>query len=350
VDVRSFENEQIRRQRITPELVATVRQIGTFQGKEELYARQRPEMLETLRQVAIIQSTESSNRLEGVTVPAERFKELMVAKARPRNRPEQEVAGYRGALDLIHNNHTGITLSPKSILQLHRDLYQFTPQAGGKWKAADNRIIERLPDGRTRVRFTPVSAVATPRFVKDLCRLYHLEVESGKVDPLLLIPAFVLDFLCVHPFSDGNGRMARLLSLLLLYHSGFNVGRYVSLERVIEESKETYYEALYESSRGWHEGEHDLMPWWGYWMGTVLAAYREFADRVGKLAASRGAKSELVVQAIERLPGRFRIGQIEEQCPGVSRELIRRVLNRLRTKRKIECVRRGAGAEWTKIG
>ena len=218
------------------------------------------------------------------------------------------------------------------------------------WKTADNRIVERLPNGRTRLRFQPVSAVGTPRYMKGLCRLYVQEADRKRADPLLLIPAFVLDFLCIHPFTDGNGRMARLLTLMLLYQSGFNVGRYVSLERVIEDSKSTYYETLFESSQGWHEGEHDLVPWWSYWTGTVLAAYREFAERVGRITTGRGAKSELVERVIERLPSRFRITQIEEQCPGVSRETIRKVLNKLRRRRKVRCVRRGPDAEWAKPG
>lgn len=346
--LRSFQHDHIRHQRITPELVATVRQIGTFQGKEDLYAQQSPEMLETLRHVAIIQSTESSNRIEGITVPADRFKELMAKKSRPKDRPEQEVAGYRQVLDAIHGRHQDMKLSPKLILQMHGDMYRLVPREGGKFKAEDNRIVEHLPDGRTRLRFQPVSAVGTPKHVQELCRLYLLEVSTATIDPLLLIPSFVLDFLCIHPFTDGNGRMARLLTLLLLYQSSFRVGRYISIERIIEQTKETYYETLHRSSLGWHEGEHDLMPWWSYWAGVVLSAYREFAERVGTFTSARGVKGELVVQAIERLPGRFRITQIEEQCPGVSRETVRKVLNRLRADGKIKCVRRGPDAEWAK--
>lgn len=348
--MRSFENDRIRHQRITPELVGTIRQIGTFQGKEELYAQQSPEVLKSLRQAAIIQSTESSCRIEGVTVPADRFRELMADKTRPRDRSEQEVAGYRRVLDQIHLGHADMRLSPRLILQMHRDLYQFVPQEGGKWKDKDNRIVEHLANGRMRLRFQPVSAVATPQYIRDLCQLHQRASDAGAIDPLLLIPAFVLDFLCIHPFIDGNGRMARLLTLLLLYQSGFNVGRYVSLERVIEDSQESYYESLFESSKGWHDGEHDLLPWWSYWTGTVLAAYREFADHLGKITTGRGAKAEMVANVIERLPGRFKIIQIEALCPGVSRETVRKVLNRLKSKRKVKCVTRGPDAEWVKLG
>jgi Fic family protein len=348
--MRSLANDHIRHQRVTPELVSTIRKIGTFQGKEDLYEQQSPELLETLRQVAIIQSTESSNRIEGVTVPADRFKELMARKTTPRDRPEQEVAGYRKVLDMIHTGHADMNVSPKLILRMHRDLYQFVPQEGGAWKTKDNRIVEQLPNGRTRLRFQPVSAVGTPQFVKDLCTAYDREIDAGRIDALLLIPAYVLDFLCIHPFADGNGRIARLLTLLLLYRSGFGVGRYVSLERVIEETKESYYTSLHESSQGWHEGEHDLMPWWSYWTGTILGAYREFSERVGTLTTARGAKSHMVAQAIERLPARFRISQIEEHCPGVSRETIRKVLNRMRKEGRVNCARRGPDAEWTKSG
>ncbi|MBN1342867.1 MAG: Fic family protein [Phycisphaerae bacterium] len=349
-NVRSFEHNHIRHQRIRPELVGTIRQIGMYQGKEDLYAQQSPEVLESLRQVALVQSTESSCRIEGVTVPANRFGELMADKTRPRDRSEQEVAGYRYVLDQIHVGHSGMGVSPRLILQMHRDLYQFVPQQGGKWKNKDNRIVERSPNGRMQLRFQPVSAVGTPQHMKELCRLYRKEANASAIDPLLLIPAFALDFLCVHPFTDGNGRMARLLTLLLLYQSGFNVGRYVSLERVIEDSKESYYEALLRSSRGWHESEHDLAPWWGYWTGTVLAAYREFADRLGKIASGRGAKAEMVGTVIDRLPGRFRISQIEALCPGVSRETVRKVLNRLKSEQKVACIRRGPDAEWAKLG
>jgi Fic family protein len=224
------------------------------------------------------------------------------------------------------------------------------PQQGGKWKDKNNRIVERSPTGRSRLRFQPVSAVGTPQHMKELCRLCRKEVDLAAIDPLLLIPAFALDFLCIHPFADGNGRMARLLTLLLLYQSGFNVGRYVSLERVIEDSKESYYEALLRSSQGWHDGEHDMAPWWSYWTGTVLAAYREFADRLGRIAAGRGAKTEMVSNVIDRLPERFTISQIEALCPGVSRETVRKVLNRLKSEQKVRCIRRGPNAEWTKLG
>ncbi|MBP7937520.1 MAG: Fic family protein [Phycisphaerae bacterium] len=346
--MRSFQHDHIRHQRVAHELVSTIRQIGTFQGKQDLYAQQSPEMLETLRQVAIIQSTESSNRIEGVTVPADRFKELMAKKVRPKDRPEQEVAGYRAVLDMIHGRHADMKLSPKLILQMHGDMFRLVQGGGGKFKTKDNRIVEHLPDGRTRLRFQPVSAVGTPKHVQELCHLYQHETDEGRIDPLLLIPSFVLDFLCIHPFADGNGRMARLLTLLLLYQAGFHVGRYISLERIIERTKESYYETLYKSSQDWHDGEHDLTPWWSYWAGTVLAAYREFSERVGTFTTARGAKGELVAQAIERLPARFRITQIEELCPGVSRETVRKVLNRLKVSRKIKCVRRGPDAEWEK--
>jgi Fic family protein len=262
--MRSFQNDHIRHQHIGLELVSTIRLIGSCQGKEDLYVQQSPEMLETLRQVAVIQSTESSTRLEGVTVAADRFRDLMASKTRPRDRSEQEVIDYRRVLDRIHGQHATMILSPRLILDMHRELYYFSAQEGGRWKLADNRIVERLPNGRTRLRFQPVSAVGTPHCVDELCTLYGRERESGQIDPLLLIPAFVLDFLCVHPFADGNGRMARLLSLLLLYQSAFDVGRYISLERITEQTKESYYEALYRSSQGWHEGEHDLSPWWSY--------------------------------------------------------------------------------------
>ncbi len=232
------------------------------------------------------------------------------------------------------------------VLQLHRDLFKYTSNPGGRWKSTQNAIIEILPSGSKRTRFEPVA----PHLVSEAMALLHVQINNflkeAKTDPLILIPAYVLDFLCIHPFLDGNGRMARLLTLLLLYQAGYGVGRYISLERVIEESKETYYDALYRSSQGWHEGRHTLVPWTEYFFGIMLAAYREFESRVGILTDGRGAKTELVLEAIGRFHGDFSVSELQAQCPNVGIDLIRRLLRQERKAGKLECLGRGPAARW----
>ncbi len=335
---------------IPQRVLRSVRAIGEYRGKEELFKRQTPQVLETLRQVAIIQSTESSNRIEGVTAPRRRIEALVAQKTTPKSRSEQEIAGYRDVLQTIHANHAHMEPTPNLVLQLHRDLYRFVPAEGGRWKTADNEITETRPDGTRVVRFNPVPAWQTAEAMEALHAGLRDAWKRDEIEKLVIVAAYVLDFLCVHPFLDGNGRMARLLSLLLLYRAGFEVGRYVSLERVIEESRETYYDALYASSQGWHEGRHDLLPWLEYFLGVLLAAYREFESRAGELVAPRGAKTQLVLEAVRRLPGEFRLRDLEERSPGVTRDMIRVVLNRLREEGRIECEGRGRGAVWRKVG
>jgi Fic family protein len=328
----------------------TVRALGEHRGRQSLYREQSPELLETLRRAAMIQSVESSNRIEGVTVAADRLEAIVAKKTTPKGRSEQEVAGYRDVLAAIHANANRMALSPDLILQLHRQMYARTPEKGGRWKEKDNAIMEVLPDGRQVIRFRPVSALATPEFMTKLCTLYHHAMDERQAEPLLLIASFIFDFECVHPFWDGNGRLGRLLTLLLLYQTGYEVGRYISLERIIEESKETYYEVLLKSSQGWHEAKHDLRPWWSYFLGTLIAAYKEFEERVGTITTVRGAKREMVQQAVKRLPGRFRIAELQRVCPGVSYPTLKRALEVLRRQRKVRCLGRGRDAEWERIG
>ena len=248
--------------------------VGEYRGKQELFRRQTPEVLASLKELAIIESSESSNRLEGITAPRERVRALVAQGTMPRDRSEQEIAGYRDVLTLIHGSADGITFSVNVILQLHQMLFRHVPSEGGRWKMAQNEIVERNADGSLRrVRFTPVSPVATPAAMEALVSEYADALNRAQ-DPLLLVPLAVLDFLCVHPFLDGNGRTARLLTQMLLYHAGYEVGRYISLERIFEESKESYYETLEVSSQGWHEAEHDILPWVTYFWGVLLRAYR----------------------------------------------------------------------------
>lgn len=326
-----------------------MRAIGEFRGREALFTRQFPEVLETLRRAALIQSTESSNRMEGITAPADRIEPLVANKTKPRNRSEQEIAGYRDVLSSIHVNHARMRLSTELIRDWHRAMHRYTEQKGGAWKDADNAITEVGPEGRRVVRFKPVSASVSPQYVDALVRMFNEDLAEGEADPLLLIASLVLDFECIHPFTDGNGRIGRLLTLMLLYQSGYEVGRYISLERVVEESKETYYEALFKSSQGWHKAEHDLQPWWNYFLGMLTAAYKEFESRVGNISSARGAKREMVEDAVLRLPARFRLADIQRTCPGVSYPTLKRALANLKRKRKLRCLGRGRDAEWERI-
>ena len=347
--MKSFEYGYYLETPLSHALLMTMRLLGEFRGRQTLYADQFPEVLTTLHRVAIVQSTESSNRIEGITVAPGRVEALVSKKAKPRDRSEQEVAGYRDVLASVHANHARLQLSTELILDWHRALYRFTDEKGGKWKEKDNAILEVRPDGRQVVSFKPVSALATPEFMNRLVTMFRQAMDKNEADPLLLIATFVLDFECVHPFKDGNGRIGRLLSLLLLYQTGYEAGRYISLERIAEESKETYYDALYKSSQGWQEGKHDLRPWWNYFLGMLTAAYKEFEDRVGTITSARGAKREMVRKAIERLPERFTIGDLKRSCPGVSYPTLQRALADLRKAKKVRCLGRGPDAEWERI-
>ena len=346
--MRSLDPNFLEQQAIPLEFAGTLRALGEYKGKQELFARQTPQVLETLKQVAIIQSTESSNRIEGVVVADNRLKALVEKKTTPKNRSEAEVVGYRDVLAKIHASFNRFRIAPETILQIHRDMLRRTNLPAGEWKRRDNTIEERLPDGRWVTRFVPVPARETPRYMKELCARFDRLWDERRIDRLLLVHAFVLDLLCIHPFTDGNGRVSRLLTVLLLHQAGYDVGRYISLERLIEESKETYYEVLQAVSEGWHGGRHQVLPWWRYSLGVLLAAYKEFEDRVGVIRSSRGAKTAWVQDAIANLTDTFSVGELARACPGVSRPMIRVVLEGLRKKGKLEVVGAGRGAMWRK--
>lgn len=346
----SFAPGVIESQLISPALLGAVREIGEFRGREEMYGSRAPEVLETLREASIIASTESSNRIEGISAPHDRIEDLVVRHDRPRNRSEQEIAGYRDVLGTIHTSWPHIKPSPNLVLQLHRDMYRYAPGEGGAWKTRQNQIVERFADGTVQVRFIPVDPQRTAAAMAELHARFEEEWSAGRIDRLLLIGAYVLDFLCIHPFHDGNGRMARLLTLLLLYQAGYGVGRYVSLEQVIEQTRDSYYEALFEASQGWHEFGHSLLPWWEYLLGVaVLGAYRRLDERVGRITSRRGAKQQMIISAIDRLPEVFRHADVARACPGVSRPTIQRTLRLLRERGAIELLRRGRDAEWQKV-
>jgi len=328
---------------------STLHALGECRGRQELFRRQTPQVLDALKDAAVIESTESSNRIEGVVAPHGRIEALVLKSVAPRDRSEQEIAGYRDALNLIHESARDMAFSVNVILQLHTILYRYHAGQGGHWKATQNEIVERDADGKvSRVRFVPPSPLATPGLMEGLADGFRRAVTDAR-EPLVVVPLAVLDFLCIHPFADGNGRMARLLTLLLLYQFDYDVGRYISLERIVEESKQTYYETLEESSQGWHESRHDVFPWMRYFWGVVLRAYREFEERVGTLRTGRGSKADLVEDAINRRVGPFAISDIEGECPGVTRDWIRIVLRRMRDQGRIAPRGRGRGAKWVRL-
>lgn len=314
-----FDYETAPRTLLTPEITALVGAIREYKGKQELYLNARADVLNALMEVAKIQSTTSSNRIEGIATTDARMRELMSQKTIPRNRNEQEIAGYRDVLATIHESHDFISVTPNVLLQLHRDLCSKQPQGtGGHWKLNDNVIEETDASGKTFVRFRPASAVETPVAMDMLCESYRRAIDAGAFDSLLLIPMFILDFLCVHPFHDGNGRMSRLLTLLLLYRSGFAVGKYISLEMLIENSKSEYYEALRASSDLWHENANDARPFVEYILGIVLKAYRELESRVEGLVNTRMSKAERIRAVFSSTLGKISKKDILLKCPDIS--------------------------------
>ncbi len=312
---------------LTPEIVALLTAIHDYRGAQAQLDGQKDAALSRLVEIAKIQSTDASNRIEGIVTTDERLNKLVREKTMPKNRSEMEIAGYRDVLTTIHQNYNYIPPRPSVILQLHRDLYQYSPGAGGSFKNSDNVITERMPDGTKRVRFEPVPAWETPEAMEQLCAAYDEALQDPALDPLLLTAMFVLDFLCIHPFNDGNGRMSRLLTLLLLYRAGYSVGRYVSLEKRINDTKESYYEALQASSAGWHEGENDYAPFARYLLGVIVAACRELDERVRLLSAD--SKPERVRAVIRAHSGRITKAEILAQCPDVSQVTVQRTLTEL---------------------
>jgi Fic family protein len=323
--------------------------LGEARGKQDLFTKQSPQKLRVLRESAMIESAVSSNRIEGVTVDQARIRTIIFGKSLLHDRDEQEVRGYRDALKLIHEQGNKLPISEETILNLHR-MCRGEIWDAGKYKEKDGDIIERYPDGRERVRFKTVPAVKTPAFMKELIERWEQCLFEKWVHPLIALAASNLDFLCIHPFRDGNGRVSRLILLLQSYHLGYEVGRYISLERVIEQNKERYYETLEQSSESWHEGKHDPWPYINFVLYTLKTAYREFEERVGQIKGPRGSKTELVEAAIQRFSKPFMLSDLERSCPGVSRDMIRKVLRDLQKSGQVECLGRGPGAPWRRKG
>ena len=323
--------------------------IAEAKGKQSLYTHQSPQMLKALREMALVQSVESSNRIEGVTVAPERLRPLVLGHARPKDRSEEDIAGYRRALNLIHTKAASLQITPDLMRRLH-ELCQEGSGDAGQFKKHDNEVIELRPGAAPHIRFRCVSAKATPAAVKELCLVYRHAIDQDHIPPLIAIGALIFDFLCIHPFRDGNGRVSRLLMLLALYQHGYEVGRYISLERIVEESKEDYYRVLQESSQGWHEGKHDLLPWLNHYLATIRRAYMEFEQRAGSIKAPRGEKTAAVLAAIERQIGAFRVRDLQSECPGVGLDLIRKLLAQLKKENKVRALGTGRSAQWQKTG
>ena len=333
--MRNYDLQNKWQKLLTPDIVALLTQIHEFKGEQNLFIEAHSDTLTQLVEIAKIQSTEASNKIEGIYTSDERLKKIVLDKTTPRTRNEQEIAGYRDVLATIHESYEYIPLRPSMILQLHRDLYKFSGMSiGGSYKTADNVIAETDAQGNRFIRFQPVPAWETAEAMEMACQAYDQAVQSG-ANPLLIIPMFILDFLCIHPFNDGNGRMARLLTLLLLYRSGYIVGKYISLEKVIEQSKETYYETLQQSSFGWHENENDYAPFVRYLLGTIVAAYRDFSDRVQFLTTKGLSKPDRIRELIKTTLGKITKTEIMEKCPDISQATVQRTLIELQKQGEI---------------
>ena len=328
--MRVYDYNKKWRQLLTPEIVTMLSQIHEFKGEQNLFIEAKSDALTQLVEIAKIQSTDASNKIEGIYTSDERLKNLVLNKTMPRTRGEQEIAGYRDVLATIHDSYEFIPVRPSIILQLHRDLYKFSGKSiGGAYKNSDNIIAEEDAEGNRFVRFQPLPAWETPEAIEQICNAFNDVMGRGEADPLLIIPMFILDFLCIHPFDDGNGRMSRLLTLLLLYKAGYIVGKYISIEKVIETSKDTYYEALQSSSQDWHEEKNDYAHFVRYMLGVILSAYREFSERVKVLTTSGMSKPDRIREIIKDTLGKITKTEIMHECPDISQVTIQRTLNEL---------------------
>lgn len=341
VAMRYFDYTKLKERKWPKEVVNYVGLIHEFKGRQQLYLEQKPEELNTLLKLAERQSTEASNDIEGIRTTNARLIKLMSDKTTPKNRDEKEILGYRNALSLIHESFEYIPIRPNYILQLHKEMYQFMDvNFGGKYKDAPNEIDIVHSDGAKEVVFKPLDPFETPYAIGDLCEQYNKAVKEYGINPLLVIPIFIHDFLCIHPFNDGNGRMSRLLTTLLLYKSGFFVGKYISLEKKIQITKQEYYDALSSSSDGWYEDKHDETPFVKYLLGTILAAYRDFEERVNLVSKKMSAK-DMVINAVNRKIGKFTKSDILELCPEIGSSSIEASLKELCDEGTIE--KRGGG-------
>ena len=347
--MRAFNYSKYREQKWDSEVLGLVAAIYKEAGKQELYLKQRPEALEKLVEIAKIQSTESSNAIEGIVTTDTRIRQLVAEKTAPRNRSEQEIAGYRDALSVIHESFDAIPVTRNYILQLHKILYSHTNNPlAGQTKNVQNYISATYPDGHAEILFTPLPPFETPDALDRICEEYGRVIGNLELEPLIAIPVFIHDFLCIHPFNDGNGRMSRLLTTLLLYRSGFQVGRYVSLEAKIAKDKDLYYEALGASQHGWHTGDDDAVPFIKYLLGTILAAYRDFGDRFALVEQKRSAL-ETVRLATQQKLGRFTKQDVRDLCPALSLSSVEGALRQLVANGELRREGKGKNTQYLRI-
>ena len=339
--MRTFNYSEIRNQKWDSDILGLIAAIYKEAGKQELYLKRRPEELDKLVEIAKVQSTKASNAIEGIVTTNTRIRQLVGKKTTPKNRDEQEIAGYRDVLNMIHESFDAIPITQNYILQLHKILYShmYNPMTG-KTKSVQNYISATYPDGHVEILFTPLSPYETPEALDKICEEYNRVIGNMEVEPLIAIPIFIHDFLCIHPFNDGNGRMSRLLTTLLLYRSGFYVGKYISLEAKIAKNKDLYYEALGQAQSGWHEGAEDVVPFIKYLLGTILAAYKDFEDRFALVEIKLPAL-ETVRRATQNKIGRFTKQDIRELCPSLSVSSIEGALRKLVASGKLK--REGKG-------
>jgi len=327
--MRSLDHTTLPAELTDPKITNFLTAIHEYRGRQELLLTAKPAALESLVDVARIQSTDASNRIEGISTSGTRLGQIVRGASEPTNRDEAQIAGYRDVLATIHQSYEHMPVTPSLILQLHRDLYRHTATShAGAWKGVDNQIVEVAEDGTRRVRFTPVPAIATPQAMADLCQSLAQATQRADYDPLLALCLFVFDLTCIHPFTDGNGRMSRLLTLLVLYQQNYLVGRYVSIEAAIERTKETYYEALAASSEGWDEGRNTYAPFASYLLGVILGCYRDFEARVGSLTAARPrmSKPQRIEELLQRSAGKVTKADILWQLPDISATTAERAL------------------------
>ena len=327
--MRTFDYSNLQSQQWDSEILGLVAQIHEFRGRQELYLKQNPAVLDKLIDIAKVQSTEASNKIEGIVTTNSRVQQLCMEKTTPRNRDEEEIMGYRNVLNTIHESYAYIPIRASYILQLHRDLYKYSERdIGGRFKSTQNYVAATYPDDTQKILFTPLAPYETPDAIDAICESFNRAIDACTIDPLVLIPIFINDFLCIHPFNDGNGRMSRLLTALLLYRCGYVVGRYISLESRIEKTKERYYEVLNICGNGWHEGSSDPTPFVKYLLGIILSAYRDFESRVD-LFDEKLPAIELVRRAVNDKIGKFTKSEIMEMVPSIGKASVENALKKL---------------------
>ena len=327
-------------------IINLISKIHEYKGKQSYLLDTKKDTLETLLKVAKIQSTSSSNKIEGIYTTDKRINEIVNQKLEPKNRNEEEIAGYRDVLTLIHENYNFIDVNQNTILQLHRDLYKYTAYSyGGKFKNSQNFIEEENEKGEKKIRFTPLSPVETPIAIEELCKNYNELVNNESCDLLVLIPIFILDFVSIHPFNDGNGRMSRLLTLLLLYKANYMVGKYISIEKIIEETKDNYYDTLEKSSTNWHNNENDYSYFVEYYLGILLNAYKEFDSRINIVENKKITAYDRIIDIFKNNIIPIDKAFITNKCPDLSETTIERTLNKLLKEDKIVKI---SGGRYTK--